>query len=277
MLTACTAGAAGLHLDVLRTDLDLAVVIQLRHDLQRSEAGLASGVGIEGRNTHQTVNTVLTLQIAVGILPLDEDGGGLDARLIAGLVVHELIGVAVALRPAGIHPVEHLRPVLGLGAACSGVEGEDSIVGIVLAGQKRRQTALVDLLFQRLIAGGHLRQLGGVVLLLCHFAQGQCVLPVGHQTVVLPDLALQPLDLLGDLLAALHVTPKALLLRLLLKLRQLLTGLGNGQSLLQLLKGRFQRLKLLFIFVVFNDCHRVVSFLCQISLAFLLYPKEVGL
>ena len=140
MLTACTAGAAGLHLDVLRTDLDLAVVVQLRHDLQRSEAGLASGVGIEGRNTHQTVNTVLTLQIAVGILPLDEDGGGLDARLIAGLVVHELIGVAVALSPAGIHPVEHLRPVLGLGAACSGVEGEDGVVGVVLAGQQRCQT-----------------------------------------------------------------------------------------------------------------------------------------
>ena len=108
------------------------------------------------------------------------------------------------------------------------MEGEDGVVGIVLAGQQRRQTALVDLLFQRLIAGGHLRQLGGVVLLLCHFAQGQCVLPVGHQTVILLDLALQPLDLLGDLLAAVHVAPKALLLRLLLKLRQLFTGLGNG-------------------------------------------------
>ena len=157
------------------------------------------------------------------------------------------------------------------------MEGEDGVVGVVLTGQQRRQTPLVDLLFQRLVAGGDLRQLGGVVLLLCHFTQGQGVLPVGHQTVVLPDLALQPLDLLGDLLAAVHVAPKALLLRLLLELRQLFTGLGNGQGLFQLLKGRLQRLKLLLIFVVFNDCHRVVSFLCQISLAFLLYPKEVGL
>ena len=274
VLAACAGAAAGLHFDVLRPDLDLAVVVQLRHDLQRSEAGLASGVGIEGRNTHQTVNTVLALQIAVGILPLDEDGGGLDARLIAGLVVHELIGVAVALRPAGIHPVEHLRPVLGLGAACSGVEGEDGVVGIVFTAEQRRQPALADLLLQRLVSADDLLQLAGVILLLGHFAQGQGVLPLTDQLVVLLDLVLQALYLTAHLLAALQIVPEAFLLRLLLQLGQLLTGLGDTQRLLQLAQGGLQRLQFLFILVVLDNGH-ISSLLVPVNfLSLTIIPKN---
>ena len=66
---------------------------------------------------------MLPAEIAVGVLALDHNGGGLDARLVALLIVHDLIGEAVALGPAGVHPVEHLGPVLGLGAAGAGVEG----------------------------------------------------------------------------------------------------------------------------------------------------------
>ena len=84
VLAAGAAGTAGLHFDVLRTDLDLAVVVQLRHDLQRGEAGLTAGVGVKGADAHQPVYAVLALEVAVGVLALDEDGGGLDARLVTG-------------------------------------------------------------------------------------------------------------------------------------------------------------------------------------------------
>ena len=255
VLAACAGGAACLHLDVLGADLDLAVVVQLRHDLQGGKAGLTAGVGVEGTDTDETVDAVLALEVAVGVLALDEDGGGLDARLVAGLVVHELIGVAVALGPAGIHTVQHLRPVLGLRAACAGVEGEDGVVAVVFAGEQGGQAALTDLLFQRLVAGGHVLQLGGIVLLLGHLAQGQGVLPFGHQLVVLLDLVLQALDLAAHLLAALQVVPEALLLRLLLQLGQLLPGLGDAQGLLQLAQGGLQRQQLLLIFVVLNNGH----------------------
>ena len=201
------------------------------------------------------MDAVFALEVAIGVVALDEDGGGLDARLVTGLVVHQLIGVAVALGPAGIHTVEHLGPVLGLGAACSGMEGENGVVGVVFAGQQSRQTALADLLFQVVVPGGDLRQQGGVVLLLGHFAQGHGVLPLGHQPVILLDAVLQALDLLGHLLAVLDVVPEAVLLRLGLQVLQLLAVLGDTQGLLQLAQSGLQGLELLFILVVFNDCH----------------------
>ena len=201
------------------------------------------------------MDAVLALQIAVGVFALNKDGGGLDTRLVTGLVVHELVGVAVALGPAGVHPVQHLRPVLGLGAAGTGVEGENGVVAVILAGQQGGQTALADLFFQRVVTLHHVVQLGGIVLLLRHFAQGQGILPLGHQLVVLFDLVLQTLDLTAHLLAALQIVPEALLLRLLLELGQLLPRLGDTQRLFQLTQRGLQRQQLLLIFVVFDDCH----------------------
>ena len=161
----------------------------------------------------------------------------------------------MALGPAGVHPVQHLRPVLGLGAAGAGVEGQNGVVGVVFAAEQRRQPALADLLFQRLISADDLLQLAGVILLLGHFAQGQGVLPLRNQLVMLFDLVLQALYLTAHLLAALQIVPEALLLRLLLQLGQLLTGLGDTQRLLQLAQGGLQRLQFLFILVVLDNGH----------------------
>ena len=162
----------------------------------------------------------------------------------------------MALSPAGVHAVEHLGPVLGLGAACTGVEGENGVIGVVFTGQQRCQTPLADFLFQVLVPAGDFRQQGGVVLLLGHFAQGHGVLPLGHQPVILLDAVLQTLDLLGHLLAVLDVVPEALLLRFGLEILQLLAILGDAQGLLQLPQSGLQGLELLFVLVVFNDCHR---------------------
>ena len=234
MLTACARGAASLHFDLVGADLDLAVVVHLGHDLEGGEAGLTAGVGIEGADAHQTMNAVLALEVAVGILALNGDGGGLDACFFACFVVQHLIGVAMTLGPAGVHTIEHLRPVLCLRAACTCVEGQNGVVGVVLTAEKGSEAALVHLLLQHLIALGHIGQQGGIVLLLCHLAQGQAVLPVGHKAVVLLDLVLQALELTAHRLAALEIVPKALLLRLLLQGLILLTGLGDTQCLLQL-------------------------------------------
>ena len=198
---------------------------------------------------------VLTLEVTIGVIPLNEDGCGLDARLIAVLIVQQLIGKAMPLGPAGVHAVEHLRPILGLSAAGPGVKGEDGVVGVVFPGEQGRQAPVADLFFQGLIAGGHLVQLAGVILLLGHFAQGQSVLPIRDQVIVLFDLILQALDLLGDPLAALHIVPKALLLCLDLQLSQFLSGGLNIQCLLQLLQRGLQGQQLLFISIVFNDSH----------------------
>ena len=48
------------------------------------------------------------------------------------------------LRPAGVHPVEHLAPVLGLGAAGAGVEAENGVAAVVLAGEQSGQIGLLQ-------------------------------------------------------------------------------------------------------------------------------------
>ena len=124
MLAACAGGAVDLHLDVLGADVHLNGVVQLGHDLQRGKAGLTAGVGIEGRDAHQTVDAVLALEQAVGVGALDHHGSALHAGLVAVLIVQHLHGHAVGLCPLVVHPVEHLGPVLRLGAAGTGVEGQ---------------------------------------------------------------------------------------------------------------------------------------------------------
>ena len=158
--------------------------------------------------------------------------------------------------------------------AGAGVEGQNGVVGIVFAAEQRRQPALADLLLQRLVSADDLLQLAGVVLLLGHFAQGQGVLPLGNQLVVLLDLVLQALHLPAHLLAALQIVPEALLLRLLLQLGQLLTGLGDTQCLLQLAQSGLQRLQLLFILVVLDNGH-ISSLLVPVNfLSLTIIPKN---
>ena len=237
MLAAGAAGPVDLHLDVLVPDLHLVVILNLRHDLHRGKAGLPAGVGVKGRDPHQPVDAVLALQKAVGVVPLDGDGRGLDARLIPVLVVQDLVGEVVALRPAGVHPVQHLSPVLGLGAAGAGVEGQNGVVAVVLPGEEGGHPGLLDLFLQRLEAGLQLLQQLRVVGLLAHLAQGRQVLPLGDQLVLAGDLVLQLLEPLLHLLGPLQVVPEAVLGGLVLQLLGLRPGavhVQRGGELVQL-------------------------------------------
>ncbi len=154
------------------------------------------------------------------------------------------------------------------------MEGEDGVIAVVLPAEEGRQTPLADLLFQGAVALGHLVQQGGVVLLLAQLAHGQAILPIGHQPVVLLDFVLQPLDLLGYLLAPVQVVPEAVLLHLVFQGGQLLAGLGDAQCALQLAQGVLQSQELLLIIVVFNDCHIGGLLFFKSSLSYILYPKS---
>lgn len=135
VLAARAAGAVGVDLQVGGVDLDVVVVVDLGHHLQRGKGGLAAAGGVKRRDAHQPVDAVLRLQKAVGVGAGDEDRRALDARFLPGQIVQHLDLEVVALRPAGVHAVEHLHPVLGLGAARARVEGQDGVVGVKLPGQ----------------------------------------------------------------------------------------------------------------------------------------------
>ena len=78
------------------------------------------------------MHSALRLEVAVGIVALELDGGALDA----GLIPFHKLGhghlVAVALAPAHVHAHQHRTPVVGFRAACPGVYGENGAKVVAL-------------------------------------------------------------------------------------------------------------------------------------------------
>ena len=201
VLAARAGGAVDLHLDVLGPDLDvLGVIGDLGDDLDRGKRGLPPGVGVERRHAHEAVNAVFALEQAVGVLALDEDAGGFDARLVAVEVVEDLVAQAVLLSPVGVHAVEHGGPVLRLGAARARLEGDDGVVVVILAGQKRLEPGLFHLLLELGIALGQLGEHGVVAFLDGHLTQRVKIVPLAAHSLIQLDLGLELAALLHDLL-----------------------------------------------------------------------------
>ena len=201
------------------------------------------------------MDAVLAFQEAVGVFALDGDGGGFDARLVPVLVVQDFIGEALPLHPAGVHAVEHLGPVLGLGAAGPGVELQNGVAPVVLPGEEGGHPRLGGPVLQGGALGFQLLQNLGVVGLLAHLAQGRQVLPGGDQLLLPGDFVLELFQPLLDLLGALQVVPEPVLGGLVLQARGLLPGGLDVQGGGELVKLRFQLPELLLVGVVFNQSH----------------------
>ena len=145
VLTAGARGPVGVDPQVLVVDGDLVgQVLEKRRHVERGEARLPAMLRIEGRHPHQTVDTALGGQQAVGEPSLHDEGGRQQPRLLACGRLVDLDLEAPALGPALVHPQEHLAPVLGVGPARTGVELGDGVVLVVLAGEEAAQLEVVE-------------------------------------------------------------------------------------------------------------------------------------
>ena len=115
MLAAGAGGTVNLHLNVLVPDLHIVGgVLNFRNHLHRRKGGLPPGVGVKGRHPHQPVHPVFPPSESRRHFPPPRRCPPIFSPASSPLlVVQDLVGVAVGLRPAGIHPVEHLAPILG--------------------------------------------------------------------------------------------------------------------------------------------------------------------
>ena len=102
--------------------------------------------GIVGRDAHQAMHAALGLEVAVGVLAGDLERGVLDPGLVAGLKIEHVDGVAVPLGPARVHAVQHLGPVLRLGAARAGMDRDHGAQPVVFARQQAAQLEFRDAL-----------------------------------------------------------------------------------------------------------------------------------
>ena len=154
------------------------------------------------------MHAALGFQPAIGVRALDLVGAGFDPGFFAGALLEPAHLVAAALGPARVHARQHLRPVLGLGAAGAGVDLDIGVVGVGLARKQRlepRRLGFGGGLAQRLLALGD----GGLVLLgLGHLDQADIVVDRRPQTPDRADRCFEPGALAHHLLGFLGIVPQ---------------------------------------------------------------------
>ena len=132
VLPAGAGRAIGVEADVLLINLDLDGVVDGRIDPHRRKTRMAARIGIERRDANQPVHARLGLEPAIGVEALDEDRGRLNARLFPIVLADQLDLIAPPFSPAHIHALQHLSPVLALGATGAGVDFDVSVVAVGL-------------------------------------------------------------------------------------------------------------------------------------------------
>ena len=163
---------------------------------------------VKGRNPHQAVDAGLAFQIAVSVEALNKNHGAFQPRFFAIQVVQGFHLEIVALAPAAVHSVKHLRPVLSLSAAGAGVEGQNRVISVILSCEQGSQALLLQLfsdLFHLLLG---IRQNRKILLFITHLDEGQGILIAGHQSLIGGNLVFQHTGSLNDLLRFFHIIPK---------------------------------------------------------------------
>src|SRR5581483_11340101 len=136
VLAAGAARAVRVDAEVLVPDLDLDVLLDVGKDDHRRERRLPARVRVEGRDADEAVDARLGAEVAEGVRALHHERGALDPRAFAGLLLEDLRLVPAPLRPAQVHPQQHLGPVLRLETARTGVDLDDRAAGVVLAAEE---------------------------------------------------------------------------------------------------------------------------------------------
>ena len=208
VLAAGALASVGVHPDLVPVELDLDVVLGLGQDLDQGERRLAAVLRVERRDPDQPMDAALGAQPAVRPAALDLDGRALDAGLVAFLAVDDLGLEPMPLRPAQVHPQEHLGPVGGLGAAGARADGQDGVAIVVLAGEQEGGPLADDVLLE---GGGVAGQLGfefGVGAFVEQLERRLQVLGAGGEGSPGGDFLAQAVRLAEDLLRAALVVPE---------------------------------------------------------------------
>ena len=152
----------------------------------------------------------------------------------------------MALCPAAVHAQQHLRPVLRLRSARTGVQRQNSIVGIVRARQENFELqglkALRDSSEFRLDVLLHAL----VLLFHAHLPKGLRILELRDEILVLVDADLDVVEFLIDLLGLLCVIPERRLTHLVFELGDLLLFRRDLERFAHLVQLRLEFAKLRF-------------------------------
>ena len=207
---------------------------------------MAARLRVKRRDAHEAMDALLRLEEAVGIMALDEERCALDAGLIARQQVSRLDREAVALGPAAVHAQQHLRPVLRLCSARTGVQRQDGIVGIVRAGEQHLKLQSLEAFSNRCEL--RLDVIFHALILLFHAHLPEClsILELADEVLVLVDADLDVIEFLVDLLGLLCIVPERRFTHLVFELGNLLFLRRDLERFAHLVQLRLEFAKLRF-------------------------------
>ncbi|MNL24760.1 hypothetical protein D3C87_1462080 [compost metagenome] len=130
VLTTGTGGTIGVDPQVCRVDFDFHLVIDLWRDEHRGERGVATVAGVERALAHQTVHADLGPQPAKRVFALDVHGRALDPGDFTGGQFHDGRVETAFVGPAQVHAQQDVGPVLGFGAAGTGLDVQVRVVRV---------------------------------------------------------------------------------------------------------------------------------------------------
>src|SRR4030095_4763448 len=99
----------------------------------RREARLTATAGIEWRDPDEAMNSCFRCEQAVSVVAFDTERGRFYSRLTSRLFVENVYAKSLSLRPTQIHSEEHLRKVLCIGPAGTGLDRADRVVRVRLS------------------------------------------------------------------------------------------------------------------------------------------------
>src|SRR6185437_3741946 len=195
-------------------DVDLDVVVDLRRNEHGGERGMAPVAGIERRLAHEAVDAGLGPQPPVRVVPLEFDRGALHAGHLTGIGVDHFTTKAMRGAPAQIHAQEHLRPVLRLGAAGTGLDIEKRAMRVHLAAKHPFELEAAHLALEPLRI---LSDVPGGGFIALPFGQLEKLRRIGDAAggaIDLGDIGAEARTLLPQLLRALRLPPHGRILEL---------------------------------------------------------------
>ena len=193
MLSTGTTASVGINTDIVIIDLNIQILLDIRHNIAGYKRGLSLSCCIKRRNTYKTMNTLLGFQITVGVLSVHLEGYGFHTGLITVKVIQDLQRKAFLLRPSAVHTIKHSAPVAGLCSAGSCVQLDDGVLSVVLSGKECLHTDAVKACLKLVQHFLDLRDDLRIIFLISHLDHGFHIFHLCFQIMVCLNIVLETL------------------------------------------------------------------------------------
>ena len=154
------------------------------------------------------MNAHLGFHVAIGIVTDQHEGNTFQAGLVSIQNVQQLDFEIVRFSPAGVHPEEHFGPVLGVGAAGTGVNGNNGVVAVKFTVQQGLDPESFQIFLKAIVGSLNLRY---QTLVLCFGSQlyhDFHILQIPFQTAEFIHFIVQGFLFLQQLLGRFMIIPE---------------------------------------------------------------------